>query len=201
MVVPRTVLSGLLALGLVGSGLAGNTDSTVTYESPIIESWDGEETNLTISFDVVGADYAHLYNITNVLAARTGITTKVAVAQIASVASQVIMTAGSAVTIYEFIASIMKAKSEPNLCALAYGTDSNGTHTEGYAYKATTTGSNCETTAEKKTLLSAMEKCANALHTKGAVWGCCTMHHGGTWHGHLRLSGDPTNYLVMSVTY
>ena len=34
---------------------------------------------------------------------------------------------------------------------MTYGTDSDGTYFEGYAYEATTSGSNYGTTAEKKT--------------------------------------------------
>ncbi|PKX91346.1 uncharacterized protein P174DRAFT_461940 [Aspergillus novofumigatus IBT 16806] len=48
------------------------------------------------------------------------------------------------------------SKSNQNSCSLVYGTDSDGTYVEGYAYEATTSGENCDTTAEKKTILSIM---------------------------------------------
>ncbi|OJJ98577.1 hypothetical protein ASPACDRAFT_122439 [Aspergillus aculeatus ATCC 16872] len=199
MVSPSTVLPRVLALGLVGSSLANNTTVTSYIES----SDSSPGMNLTVSMDVVNADYAYLYdNITTIedLTKRTGITTTAAAYTVAKVTSEVIITAASAITIYEYIAGVIKSKSDANSCTITYGVDSDGSHTEGYAYKASTTGSNCDTTAELKTIRSATEKCATTLSTMGAVRGCCTMTHGGTWEGHLRLSGDPTSYPVTTVT-
>ncbi|PYH48543.1 uncharacterized protein BP01DRAFT_289377 [Aspergillus saccharolyticus JOP 1030-1] len=195
MVSPSTVLSRVLALGLVGSSLANNTIVTSYIYSPGL--------NLTVSMDVVNADYAYLYDNTTTnedLTKHTDITTTVSAYTVAKVTSEVIITAASAITIYEFIAGVIKSKSDANSCTITYGTDSDGSHTEGYAYKASTTGSNCDTTAELKTIRSATEKCATTLSTMGAVRGCCTMTHEGTWEGHLRLSGDPTSYPVTTVT-
>jgi coenzyme F420-reducing hydrogenase delta subunit len=76
------------------------------------------------------------------------------------------------------IAFLIKKKSNQDSCTLIYGTDNKGSISEGYAYKARTTGLNCDTSAETKTILAAVEKCANALNSEGAVTGCCTMNHG-----------------------
>ncbi|PYH85790.1 hypothetical protein BO82DRAFT_371237 [Aspergillus uvarum CBS 121591] len=87
-----------------------------------------------------------------------------------------------------YIAAMIKAKSTAD------------SYVEGYAYEATTSGSNCESTAEKKTILAAVEKCATALNAAGAVRGCCTRTHGGTWEGHLRLTAEPSVYPATTVT-
>ncbi|KMK58579.1 hypothetical protein Y699_07806 [Aspergillus fumigatus Z5] len=49
-----------------------------------------------------------------------------------------------------------KSESDQNSCSLVYGTDSDGTYVEGYAYEATTSGENCDTTAKKKTIIAAV---------------------------------------------
>ncbi|KAF7156373.1 hypothetical protein CNMCM6106_009640 [Aspergillus hiratsukae] len=67
------------------------------------------------------------------------------------------------------LSSIIKNKSDLDSCTLTYGTDTADDYYYGYAYEATTTGSNCDTTAEKKTILAAVEKCANQLHAAGAL--------------------------------
>ncbi|KAF3386302.1 hypothetical protein F1880_000399 [Penicillium rolfsii] len=196
MVAISKILPSVLTFGLMGLCAAEINGTTVTY-SPKVEQW-GEEGNVTVFLDTISADYAHLYETS--LDKRTGITVKVAAAKVLATSAAVIQTAGAAFTIYSVIASLIKEKSNQNSCTLVYETDTTGSISEGYAFKATTTGSNCDTTAETKTILSAVEKCANALNAEGAVTGCCTMHHGGTWHGHLRLSGSPTSYPVTYVT-
>ncbi|KAJ5864005.1 uncharacterized protein N7529_005921 [Penicillium soppii] len=113
---------------------------------------------------------------------------------------QTIATVKAAIEIRELLAGIIKSKSEADSCTLTYGTDISGDYFYGYAYKATTTGENCDTTAERKTILSAIENCATSLHSKGAAVGGCTFHHGGTWHGHLQLSAEPVIYPVHKVT-
>ncbi|CEJ62110.1 hypothetical protein PMG11_10620 [Penicillium brasilianum] len=188
MVAISKVLPSVLALGLMGLCDAKVNGTTVTY-TPKVEQW-GEGGNLIVYPDTISADYAHLYE--DSLEKRTGITVKAASAKILATSAAVIQTAGAAFTIYSVIASLSKEKSNQNSCTLVYGTDTTGSISEGYAYKATTTGSNCDTTAETKTILAAVGKCANALNAEGAVTGCCTMNRGGTWHGHLRLSGNPT---------
>ncbi|KAJ5338991.1 hypothetical protein N7541_010964 [Penicillium brevicompactum] len=201
MVNPSKIITSLLALGLVDRCRAehARANETVNYV-PVTEEWAGEGSNLTVTFDLVNANYVALYNDTSALKRRTGITTTVAAATVLSSATSTIIAAASALTIYEFIADVIKSKSNSNSCTMTYGTDSDGTYFEGYAYEATTSGSNCDTTAEKKTILAAVEKCANRLHTYGAVRGCCTFSHGGTWTGHLRLTAEPLKYPVTSVT-
>ncbi|OOQ85062.1 hypothetical protein PEBR_31216 [Penicillium brasilianum] len=134
---------------------------------------------LAVTFDLVNANYVALCNDTTALTRRTGITTTVAAATVLAAATSTIIAGSSVLTIYEFISDAIKSKSNPNSSTMTYGTDSGGTYFEAYAYEATTSGSNCDTTAEKKTILAAVETCANHLHTYGAVRGCCTFSHGG----------------------
>ncbi|KAF7171393.1 hypothetical protein CNMCM5623_003770 [Aspergillus felis] len=198
MVNARKIVSSLLAFGLIDRCLANNNITTVTY-TPITEEWAGLGTNLTVTFDIVSDDYLSLYT-NNTLDKRTGITTVAAAATIVTAATNVILAAKAGLEIYEDIAAIIKSKSNQNSCSLVYGTDSDGTYVEGYAYEATTSGENCDTTAEKKTILAAVEKCANKLNAQGAIRGCCTMNHGGTWTGHLRLTASPSLYPAHTVT-
>ncbi|GLI79122.1 hypothetical protein PoHVEF18_007448 [Penicillium ochrochloron] len=90
--------------------------------------------------DTVSPEYAHLHE--NSLDKRTGITVRISVARIAATSAAIIQTAGAGATIYSVIASLIKEKSLENTCMLVYGTTTSGSRTEGYAYKATTTGSN-----------------------------------------------------------
>ncbi|KAF5246304.1 hypothetical protein FAUST_1421 [Fusarium austroamericanum] len=83
--------------------------------------------------------------------------------------------------------------------AVAGAGDSDGHHVEGYAYQATTSGHDCKTTAERKTILAAVKKCADILHANGVINGCCKFSHGGTWTGHLRLTSQPSKYPAHSV--
>ncbi|RHZ49224.1 uncharacterized protein CDV56_105778 [Aspergillus thermomutatus] len=178
MVSERKIVSDLLAFGVIDGCLANDNVTTVTY-TPITEAWAGLGTNLTVTFDIVSDDYLSLYTNSS-LEKRT---------------------ANAGLEIYEDIAAMIKSKSNQNSCSLVYGTDSDGTYVEGYAYEATTSGENCDTTAEKKTIIAAVEKCANKLNGQGAIRGCCTMNHGGTWTGHLRLTASPSLYPAHTVTY
>jgi hypothetical protein len=193
MVNASKVISSLLAFGLIDRCRADDNVITITY-TPITEEWTGSGTNLTVTFDIVSNEYLSLYTI-NTLENRTGITTVVAAATIVDSISNVIIAASAGLEIYEDIAAIIKSKSNQNSCSLVYDT-----YVEGYAYEATTSGENCDTTAEKKTILAAVEKCANKLNAQGAIRGCCTMNHGGTWTGHLRLTASPSLYPAHTVT-
>lgn len=141
---------------------------------PIVEEWVGEGTSLTVNFDLVNAFYVSLYK-----------DTAVAEATVVSSQTSTIAAASSAPKFCQFIASVIESKSNTRSCTLNTGADTEGTYFEGYAYQASMSGSTCVTTAEKKTILVAVEKCANRLHSYGATCGCCTFTLGGTWTGHL----------------
>lgn len=190
--------SALLALCFIGRScaFAERGAQAVSY-TPIVDQW-AEGSNLTVTFDLIHADYASLHNGTRALTERTAISVN-SWASLVTAAGTTVLAADSAINIYESIADAIKSKSNSNSCSMIIGTDTDGIHIEGFAYEATTSGSNCRTTAEKKTILAAVKKCANHLHSNGAVRGCCKFSHGGTWTGHLRLTGDPRIFPIHSV--
>ncbi|KAJ5294271.1 hypothetical protein PENANT_c028G05528 [Penicillium antarcticum] len=200
MVNASKIVSALFAFGLVGGGSAeyNATDGTVTY-FPLSEEWAGEGSDMTVSFDKVHADYISVFNGTDSLEKRRIIDVE-ATAAVVTAGSSVILAANAGINIYNFIADVIKSKSNSNSCSMTIGSDSDGHgHVEGYAYEATTSGSKCDTTSERKTILAAVRKCADWLHTHGAVTGCCQFSHGGTWKGHLRLSANNGKYPASSV--
>lgn len=200
MVNAGKTLSALLAFGLVERCVAdyNSTAQTVTY-FPIVKEWDGEGSNITVTFDLIKSNYTSLYNDTLTLDKRTSIDVT-ATAGIIGSGATVIIAANAALEIYKSITQIIKEKAEEKSCTLTYGTEYDGVHYEGYAYEATSSSIKCGTTAEKKTILAAVKKCANTLHSQGAIRGCCKFSHGGTWRGHLRLTGNPSKFPAHSVT-
>lgn len=50
-----------------------------------------------------------------------------------------------------------------------------------------TTGSDCGTTAEYKTIHNALISAVNELHQGHSHAGCCTFSHGGSWHAHVKF--------------
>lgn len=124
----------------------------------------------------------------------------VKVATVVGGGTGIVLGGKAGIDIYEYIAQKIKTKSDQKSCTLTYGTDSNDGTYEGYAFQATTSGSNCDTTAIYKTILNAVEECADDLNQAKAVRGCCTFTHGGTWTGHLRLTADPDKFPATSVS-
>lgn len=110
-----------------------------------------------------------------------------------------ILAAEAGLNIYKEISDMIKSKSNDNSCSMTTGTDWNGHVVEGYAYLATTSGHDCKTTAETKTILAAVKDCANFQHRHGAISGCCKFSHGGTWTGYLRLTSQPSKYPAHAV--
>lgn len=139
------------------------------------------------------ASTSPLLNTTG-LEKRKKIDVAVKVATIAGGGGSIVLAANAALEPYKSIATIIKSHSNANSCTLEYGTDyGHGTY-EGYAFYVTTTGKNCDTTALYKTILKAVKNCADRLHNAHAIRGCCNFTHGGTWHGHLKLSGNPSSF-------
>lgn len=201
MVNPSKVISSLLAYGLIDRRRAeyDQGTQTVTY-FPIVEDWAGEGSSLTVTVDSINANYVSLYNNTSALSRCTRSEIAMHTATVISSAASTIVATTSTPKIYDFIAGVIESKSDVNSCSLDFGADTEGTYFGGYAYKATTSGSNCHAQTGQKTILVAVKKCADRLHEHGATRGCCAFTLGGTWTGHLRLSAEPTEYPVTSVT-
>ncbi|KAJ5305814.1 hypothetical protein PENANT_c015G03033 [Penicillium antarcticum] len=68
-------------------------------------------------------------------------------------------------------------------------TDTNGV---SYSYYYYASGRNCDTTAQLKTIVSALDDAWEGLGSTSAL--CMTMDHGGTWRGHLGISAMQGTY-------
>jgi hypothetical protein len=192
MVRLRSIICGALAYGIVVPCLAADNSTTAVLTTPIVHQWEEEGFNMTLHLNVINADYAGAYTNSSLdLTKRTGITQ---VLTVVKKGAEIIRLAKDVVEIVEFVAGIMKTKSNSDSCTSTKGTDTGDGETYGYFYKASTTGENCDTTAELKTLKSAATKCFNKMHAAGCTLCCCKFDHGGTWRGHLQMSADPTNY-------
>ncbi|KAF5568814.1 hypothetical protein FPHYL_2621 [Fusarium phyllophilum] len=182
-----------LAFGLVepSLGLHDKQGQRVGY-NPLVKQWNGPDSNLTATLDLV--DPGHV----SVFEKRRHIDVT-AWATVALAAGTTILAAEAGMNIYKQVADIIKSKSNHNSCSMTTGTNSNGHIIEGYAYLATTSGHDCKTTAETKTILAAVKDCADWQHKHGAIMGCCVLSHGGTWKGHLRLTSQPNKYPAHAV--
>ncbi|RYN78282.1 hypothetical protein AA0120_g10958 [Alternaria tenuissima] len=100
-----------------------------------------------------------------------------------------------------YVSNLMKAQSEANTCGVISGTVDG----VNYQYHAATTGKNCDTTAETKTMNDAVALALEFMQTHNINQACFNMQHGGTWRGLLQLatSSDRTiiNGKCDSVTY
>jgi hypothetical protein len=145
-------------------------------------------------------DTSPLLDTTSRIQKRKAIDVAVKVATVVGGSTGIVLGGKAGIDIYEYIAQKIKTKSDQKSCTLTYGTDSNDGTFEGYAFQATTSGSNCDTTAIYKTILNAVKECADDLHNAKAVRGCCTFTHGGTRTGHLRLTADLNKFPATTVT-
>ncbi|KAJ5861192.1 uncharacterized protein N7529_008502 [Penicillium soppii] len=167
MVKVSAVLCGVLACGLVDPCLAGDDKTTTVITYPIYHEWNEGSSNMTVTLGVINADYAWQH-ANNTLDKRTGITITQVVTTIKN-GAQNIATVKAAKDIYDFIAGIIKSKADVSSCAITYGTDAGDGLVYGYAYQTTTTGSNCGSTAEKKTIVDAWVAVLSTMVGPGTV--------------------------------
>ncbi|CAK4010823.1 Hypothetical predicted protein [Lecanosticta acicola] len=181
----------LWALGLAAAMVEAQLNRTISFDTsyqPI------DDTGFTLAV-VPGVlhESSPLLQPTK-LVRRKKIEVVVAVAVVATAGFNAIISANSGFDLYNSIAAKISKKSDNNACTLTYGTDADDGYYVGYAYRATTTGTNCDTTAIEKTVQNAVYECANKLHSAGVITGCCQFSHGGTWTGHLRLTNAPDRF-------
>ncbi|RBQ65349.1 hypothetical protein FVER14953_12410 [Fusarium verticillioides] len=193
MVHPSKAWSACVAFGLAvpGSATYDRKGQRVGY-NPLVTEWNGPDSNMTATMDLVDETYVSLFQ------KRRHIDVT-AWAGVVNAGGQVILAANAGIQIYQFISDVIKSKAEHNSCSMTIGTDGNGHVVEGYAYLATTSGHDCKTTAETKTILAAIKNCADWQHKHGAITGCCVLSHGGTWKGHLRLTSQPSKFPAHTV--
>lgn len=95
------------------------------------------------------------------------------------------------------IANKMYQQSQAGSCSSVTGTlqDYNGV---SYSYYFYASGRNCDTTAQIKTMVSALDDAWDGLGSTSAL--CLTMQHGsGTWRGHLGISAMEGTYPAQSL--
>jgi len=84
----------------------------------------------------------------------------------------------------------VQADSHKNSCAAitASGESDNGKQKYHFKYWVTTSGKNCDTTAQTKTVAAALDDAWDQVHDRGLDWACIQFSHGGTWEGHLAVA-------------
>ena len=184
--------------GLIATLAKAQLNATVEFETSA--AMIAELDMLLAVIPEVLVDTSLLLNTTGLQARQNWIDVVVAASTVATTGLTAVVADNVAVTLYDNIAAKIKAKSDANSCTLTYGTDSDDGYYEGYAYEATTTGSNWDTTAILAKIETAVQKCATKLNMAGVVRGCCQFSYGGTWTGHLRLTANPSSYPATSVT-
>ncbi|KAL5001370.1 hypothetical protein BDV10DRAFT_182604 [Aspergillus recurvatus] len=88
------------------------------------------------------------------------------------------------------IRSVVKRGSNQNSCEPIWASQQSDDGTQGinfYCY-LTITGLNCDTTAQSKTIATAIEDAWNAATDKKYDYACIYLSHGGTWHGHPAIA-------------
>jgi hypothetical protein len=86
-----------------------------------------------------------------------------------------------------YLAAHVKGQSDANSCSIVSGSADGA----NWQFQATTSGANCDTTSETKTIEDAVKKQLNWMHDNHNDVACFIMKHGsGTWTGNLRISLD-----------
>jgi len=95
----------------------------------------------------------------------------------------------SILTVANYLAEHIKHQSDIKSCSVISGNFENAV----WQYVATTSGANCDTTAQTKTIKSAVQRELEWMERNRYKSACFKMDHGGTWEGHLKISlaGDP----------
>ncbi|KAJ5919490.1 hypothetical protein N7454_009325 [Penicillium verhagenii] len=193
------IITTLLSLGFVSRGVAGNAiplNITRVEYVPVVRDWDNGNGTMTTHYGSVLPDSPLLSHDTQ-LAIRDEVT--IQYATVLTVASAVIVAASNSITICKTIAREINYRSTANECSLVYGTAMDGVKIEGYSYRASTTGTNCKTSAVYAEILKAVNECVNDLHNQKATTGCCKFRHAGSWTGHLRVTSMPEKHPVEDI--
>lgn len=144
---------------------------------------------------IVHPDSPLLKNTTDIaLQERSDINVVTVIVASVSAGFTAILAAKAGLDFYDNIIAKIKSQSDQNSCTLVYGQETVGGIYQSYAYQATTTGKNCDTTALEKTIKKAVYDCADRLSESQATFACCRFDHEGTWTGHLAISSDPKNH-------
>ncbi|KAJ5919249.1 hypothetical protein N7466_010192 [Penicillium verhagenii] len=106
------------------------------------------------------------------------------------VSRDVIVVAAGATSAIAAVVGWVQSDSSQNSCAKKGGSgqSDNGQQKYNFQYWVTTTGKNCDTTAQTKTVAAALDDAWDQVHKYNYDWACIDLTHGGTWHGHLAVA-------------
>ncbi|KAL2830825.1 hypothetical protein BDW59DRAFT_158265 [Aspergillus cavernicola] len=112
----------------------------------------------------------------------------------------------SAITVTGLIFQIItyvKMSSNNNSCEPVQGSQFSDDGEQGinWYYYVTTSGANCDTTAESKTITEAIEKAWQEVSDRKYDYSCINLSHGGTWHGHLAIATKMSGVDVKNLCY
>ncbi|KAE8412089.1 hypothetical protein BDV36DRAFT_301248 [Aspergillus pseudocaelatus] len=105
-------------------------------------------------------------------------------------ARDVILVASGATSAIAAVVGWVQRDSSANSCAPIGGSGQSDKGEQKYHFKywVTTTGKNCDTTAQTKTVAAALDDAWDQVHKYKYNWACIDLSHGGTWHGHLAVA-------------
>ncbi|KAJ5632652.1 hypothetical protein N7490_008991 [Penicillium lividum] len=117
------------------------------------------------------------------------------------VARDVIVVASGAGSFIATLVALIKTDSAKNSCTPQAGSGSSDSGGQKYNFKywVTTTGKNCDTTAQAKTVAAALDNAWDQVHKNNYDWACLNFNHGGTWHGHLAVATTTSGQDVNTV--
>lgn len=107
------------------------------------------------------------------------------------VSRDVIVVAAGATSAIAAVVGWVQKDSAANSCSPIGGSgqSDNGAQKYNFKYWVTTTGKNCDTTAQTKTVAAALDDAWDQVHKYNYDWACIDLRHGsGTWHGHLAVA-------------
>ncbi|KAL8990326.1 MAG: hypothetical protein Q9169_008147 [Polycauliona sp. 2 TL-2023] len=108
---------------------------------------------------------------------------------IVSTAADAVVAIANIPAIVHGIADLIKFLSDKRNCEVQTGSIA-GTNVN-FEYK--TSGKNCDTTSQKKTIEAALHTCMETMREAHAEKMCCEFRHGGTWVGHVQVAANYKN--------
>jgi hypothetical protein len=137
-----------------------------------------EDTLTLYCSEKLPTDIAAPFEARSYLSARTDIEV------ICAMVSAGLTTTLGIINIANYVATHMKTQSDIDTCSVISGS-ADGVNWQFYV---TTSGDNCDTTAQEKTLQNAVQRELEWMQKNKYDSACFKMSHGGTWEGHLSIA-------------
>lgn len=101
-----------------------------------------------------------------------------------------LLTAATCTSAIFTVLSYYQRDNRANSCEPLWGSQGSddGSQEINFYYYVTTTGKNCDSTAQLKTISLAIDDAWDDVHNKKYNYACIDLSHGGTWHGHLAVA-------------